>query len=297
MQKAAAKFVVEPAKHTEIIMVVIEAKKGKTAPVRVVPKNIFSFYLERDVLVDLYLPPMQSFENLSLLLINDGQDLRTMQFVHLLDNLLAAQRIQPLVCVGIHCSADRIDEYAIAYRTDYKGRGTKAGMYQKFIFDELLPMLEKELSVSRFADKSFAGFSMGGLSALDMVWNHPHEFVRAGVFSGSMWWRRRGYDDADYDYDRDRIMHLQVQRGKHRPWLQFFFECGQLDETADRNNNGIIDAIEDVTDLIEDMKRIGYTSDQIRYLELPNGRHNIETWARAFPVFLVWGWGTGEPGE
>ena len=88
-------------------------------------------------------------------------------------------------------------------------------------------------------------------------------------------------------------MHLQVQKGTYFPWLQFFFECGQLDETADRNNNGVIDSIEDVLDLIEDLKGIGYPDKSIRYLELEDGRHDVETWARAFPEFLRWGWGTG----
>ena len=86
-------------------------------------------------------------------------------------------------------------------------------------------------------------------------------------------------------------MHLQVQKGVLRPWLQFFFECGKLDETADRNNNGIIDAIEDTTDLIAELKKLGYSKDQIFYLELENGRHNAETWKEAFPAFLTWGWG------
>jgi hypothetical protein len=86
-------------------------------------------------------------------------------------------------------------------------------------------------------------------------------------------------------------MHLQVQNGKHYEWLKFFFECGCLDETADRNKNGIIDSIEDTTDLIEDLKLKGYSDDQLHYLELEDGAHNIETWARAFPAFLKWGWG------
>ena len=86
-------------------------------------------------------------------------------------------------------------------------------------------------------------------------------------------------------------MHLQVRKGKHYSSSKFFFECGRLDETADRNANGIINSIEDTLDLIEDMKAIGYTDDQIHYLELEDGEHNIQTWARAFPEFLKWGWG------
>ncbi|MGI8638098.1 MAG: alpha/beta hydrolase, partial [Segetibacter sp.] len=193
--------------------------------------------------------------------------------------------------VGIYCGADRINEFGTAFRADYKGRGAKAGLYTKFIFDELEPFLKKRFQISSFKEKSFAGFSLGGLSALDIAWNQPREFFKVGVFSGALWWRRRDYEDQDYNWDTGRLMHLQVQKGKHFPWLKFFFECGCLDETADRNNNGIIDSIEDTTDLIEDVKAIGYIDKQIHYTELEYGGHNIETWARAFPEFLRWGWG------
>jgi len=129
------------------------------------------------------------------------------------------------------------------------------------------------------------------LSALDIVWNHPAEFIKVGVFSGALWWRRKGYEDEHYNWEKDRIMQLQVEKGAYTPWLSFFFECGRLDETADRNNNGIIDLIEDTTDLIAALKNLGYSEDQICYLELEDGRHNVETWKRAFPDFLKWGWG------
>lgn len=262
---------------------------------RIEQTEIYSDYLERDVIADVYVPA-KKFErtNVSLLLINDGQDLLKMDFGAILDRLVASGIVAPVMCVGIHCGRDRVNEYGTICRTDYKGRGAKAGLYSKFIFDELLPFIRAQFGIASFKEKSFAGFSLGGLSALDIVWNHPHEFTKAGIFSGSLWWRRRGYEDEDYNWDKDRIMHLQVQKGKHFPAMKFFFECGRLDETADRNNNGIIDSIEDTTDLIEDMKAIGYTDQQIHYIELEDGEHNVETWARAFPMFLKWGWGRKE---
>jgi hypothetical protein len=29
----------------------------------------------------------------------------------------------------------------------------------------------------------------------------------------------------------------------------------------------------------------------IRYVQLDDGKHDVETWARALPDFLQWGWG------
>lgn len=254
----------------------------------------YSEYLQRDVIIDVYLPVDIITENVDLLLINDGQDLRTMDFAAVAGSLIASKVIKQILCVGIHCGIDRMNEYGTSCCADYKGRGSKAGLYSKFIFDELLTYIKTEFRLSSYKDKSFAGFSMGGLSALDIVWNNANEFARVGVFSGSLWWRRHGYEDESYDWEKDRIMHLQVQKGVLRPRLNFFFECGALDETADRNNNGVIDSIEDTTDLIAALKECGYNEDQIFYLELEDGQHNVETWKRAFPAFLKWGWGSTE---
>jgi len=252
---------------------------------------ITSAFLERDVIIDAYLPTNIVYpEKMSLLLINDGQDLPKMPFDEILEGLISNKEIEPLVCIGIHCGPDRKLEYGTAAETDYKGRGSKAKAYTNFIFKELLPYIRTTYHVASFSEKSFAGFSLGALSALDIVWNHPQEFTTTGLFSGSFWWRNKSYKDG-YDEMQNRIMHNQIRNGAYYPWLKFFFECGALDETKDRNNNGIIDSIDDTLDLINELKQKGFTEEAIRYLELPDGKHDVPTWARAFPEFLKWAWG------
>lgn len=256
--------------------------------------NLVSEILDREVIVDFYLPLQtpSTPAGYSLLLVNDGQDLRTMAFEDILDGLYEEAAITDLICVGIHCGTDRKNEYGTANVLDYKGRGARAALYNQFVFEELLPFIRNTLSVASFRDKSFAGFSLGGLCALDIVWNHAPEFSRAGVFSGSLWWRDKDQADPDFNEATDRIMHRQVREGKFAPWLQFFFEVGTLDETADRNNNGVIDAIDDTVSLIDELVARGYDRDKsIHYLELADGKHDVPTWARAFPDFLKWGWG------
>lgn len=252
---------------------------------------ITSAYLDREVIVDVYLPQkITHFELASLLLINDGQDLPKMPFDELLDELINSNQIEPLICVGIHCGAERKREYGTAYSADYKQRGDKAGLYTKFLLDELMPFIRKEYQAPSFKEKSYAGFSLGALSALDIAWNHASEFSKVGLFSPSLWWRRKGYDDG-YDDENDRLMHLQVRHGLFKPWLKFFIETGVMDEKADRNKNGVIDSIDDALDLIIELKAKGYTDEHIQYLELADGKHDVPTWARAFPDFLKWGWG------
>jgi enterochelin esterase-like enzyme len=255
-------------------------------------RSLESAFLNRTVKLSCFLPvDIKRPENLEFLLVNDGQDMETLGLEAMLDELIQTRAIRPIVSVAMHAGADRKMEYGTAAQADYMGRGAKAGAYSRFVMEELLPFIRNQYALPLSAGKSFAGFSLGGLSALDIVWNHPGEFSRVGVFSGSLWWRTRALDDG-YVEATDRIMHAQIREGKPVPGLRFFFETGALDETMDRNNNGIIDAIDDTLDLIALLEEKGYRRpEDIEYLQLDDGRHDVATWARAMPVFLKWAFG------
>jgi enterochelin esterase-like enzyme len=262
---------------------------------------IESIHLGRTLRVDLYLTggimtgPGEGgviSPEASLLLLNDGQDLQRLGLAAILDDLYGRGAITPLLCAGIHAGDDRKMEYGTAGRLDYQGWGGKADAYTRFIFEELIPAIRAKYGNASFREKAFAGFSLGALSALDIVWHHPQEFARAGLFSGSFWWRTKDKSDPAYNERTDRIMQDAVRKGGHYPWLKFFFECGTEDETEDRNGNGIIDSIDDTQALMDELVAKGYDRQRdIRYLEIPGGRHEVATWARAMPEFLLWGWG------
>ena len=256
--------------------------------------SLRSGFLDRTVQVDSYIPGgmPQDLSTMSLVLFNDGQDLDRMGMAGILADLHGTGSLQPLLCIGISAGADRKMEYGTAGQPDYQGWGARADAYTRFIFEELLPAIREWYGAPSFREKAFAGFSLGALSAMDIVWRHPEEFARVGLFSGSFWWRRRSKDDPAFNEATDRIMHEEVRRGGHYPWLKFFFECGTEDEEEDRNHNGVIDSIDDVRDLMQELTAKGYEPGRdIRYLEIPGGKHDVETWARAMPEFLLWGWG------
>lgn len=252
--------------------------------------KIYSEYLERNVCFDVYKPCLNiAPESWKLLFINDGQDLQKMSFTTLLENEYGSHALKPLLCIGVHSTSQRLMEYGVAQQPDYKGRGAKAFLYTQFIVQELYPFLMAQYGITPFNEKAFAGFSLGGLSALDIAWNHAPFFSKVGVFSGSLWWRLKAYSEG-YDDDKHRIMHQQIRQANGKKPLQFFIQCGALDETEDRNNNGIIDSIDDALDLIKELYAKGYAENEITYLELSNGRHDMATWKQAFPYFLSWGW-------
>jgi enterochelin esterase-like enzyme len=252
-------------------------------------KALASHFLKRYMIIDVYLPKsIEPASSLSLLVLNDGQNLDEMPFAPLLNGLLESGQLAPLLCVGVHCNKDRIDEYGTAEVQDFAGRGKKAKAYQQFLTEELLPFLYTEYAIDSFQQKTIAGFSMGGLSAIDTLWNYPDVFDVAGVFSGSLWWRSKDLNE-NYKDDRDRIMHQLIRGKKYLPGKRFYFTTGSLDETADRNNNGIIDSIDDTLDLIRELEALGYQNESdIHYHNDEQGRHDVATWGKALPGFLLW---------
>lgn len=69
------------------------------------------------------------------------------------------------------------------------------------------------------------------------------------------------------------------------PW----FEAGTRDETDDRDENGVIDAIQDTTELVAELEKCGFErGSNLKQVEIPGGEHNEATWAGALPRFLDW---------
>ena len=260
---------------------------------RLVREVLASSFLERDVELSILLPPAAAERRAlyPVLYLNDGQDLGRLRFQATLDELYARGAVQPFVVVAMHATDLRVQEYGTAAHADFNGRGSRAGAYSRFVREELLPFAQARFAVSaRPDDAVMAGFSLGGLSAFDLVWHHPEAFARAGVFSGSFWWRQRavgaGYTPAD------RIMHGLVRARQPDPRHRFWLQTGTLDESSDRNQNGVIDSVEDCLDLIEALIQSGLHAHQsLRYVQVEGGHHHPDTWGRVMPDFLLWAFG------
>ena len=259
---------------------------------RLVRAVLASRFLGREVELSVLLPPVGAGPApYPVLYLNDGQDLERLGLPATLAALYARQAVRPFVLVAIHANEQRVQEYGTAGHPDFNGRGSRAAAYSDFVRQELLPFCQATYAVSAKPDDAvMAGFSLGGLSAFDLVWHHPEAFSRAGVFSGSFWWRQRavgaGYTPAD------RIMHGLVRAGRLHPSHRFWFQTGTLDERNDRNENGVIDSIEDCLDLMEELIRCGIDAQQsIRYVQAEGGHHHPDTWGRVLPDFLLWAFG------
>jgi len=257
--------------------------------------DIYTKLLQRNVEVEIFTPPgLDRNKKYPLLILNDGQDSAAVKVKETVERLVVQGSIPEIIIVGV-TAADRMQEYGVAFRTDYHGRGKMAKAYSDYIITELVPYLTYKYPISSSpALRALAGYSLGGLSAMDIVWNNPQVFGKVGIFSGSFWWRKRDTKSIFYSDYRDRLMHLQIRGSKFKPGMKFWFQTGTQDEQSDRNKNGVIDSIDDTMDLITELSRKGYRPfHDIHYLEIKDGRHNQETWAQAMPNFLTWAFGNG----
>lgn len=255
--------------------------KGTLASKFLKRKVTFRFVAPADYLKKKSLYPV--------LLMNDGQDFYGLNLEATLTNAFANHALKPFVFMALETNKNRLQEYGTSLTADYKGRGSKAKMYNDFVVQELIPFMKTNFKVSHHPeDWVFCGMSLGGLSAFDIVYNNPVFFSKVGVFSGSFWWRNKAYKKNDLE-DRSRIVLNIIKNSAFMSGMKFWFQCGTLDETADRNQNGVIDAIDDTLDVIKELQEKGYSyPGDITYVQVEGGKHDLQTWAMVFPQFLEW---------
>lgn len=241
--------------------------------------------------MQIYLPPRYNSRRARaypLLFALDGQMMPQWQLAETMNALVTASEVEPFVVAAVPSSAERIEEYGTANGLDFAGRGRHARGFQELIAGVALPWLHENFNVAREpARTGIFGASLGGLSAFDMAWRRPQIFGIAGVFSGSLWWR----DDSSSMVAQQvsRLAHRSVREASEKPALRLWFEAGTRDETDDRDGNGVIDAIQDTTELMDELARKGFVAGRdMNYLQMEGGEHNEATWARALPEFFRW---------
>jgi predicted alpha/beta superfamily hydrolase len=254
--------------------------------------QIYSRHLQRQVKLSiLHTPAPKDHSAFNLLILNDGQDMEKLRVKEIMDSLYKKGMLGPLVIIGIE-AGDRTREFGVAGKPDYLGRGNKASFYDAFVNDELYPYAKKQSGVRKFNSVAIAGWSLGGLSAFDIAWNHPEKISRVGVFSGSFWWRDKDIKDSSYSDETNRILYTKLKASRKKPGLQYWFYAGGAEETDDRDKDGIIDVIDDTKDIIALLQKKNVVSpDGIVYMESKTGQHDFQSWSAAFPAFLLWAFG------
>lgn len=255
------------------------------------PRELTAHPLTGRRTVTVFLPP--DYEDTParawpLLIAHDGQEMAAWQLTDALANHHAAGGDTPIVA-AIAAGDDRLADYGTAGTPNAQGCGAHAAAFQTFVTATVVPWLRRRYRVRPGpASAAVMGASLGGLAAFDLAWRRPEVFGCAGVFSGSFWWRTN--DDGLANQLGTRIAHARVRAtsAAARPVLRLWFQAGTRDETADRDHNGVIDAIQDTTELIDELHALGFRRNDVVYHEVAGGEHHPATWARALPDFLRW---------
>lgn len=254
--------------------------------------QLYSRHLQSRVQLTILSTPLpEKTEKADLLILNDGQELDALRAAPVIDSLYKKERIGALLVVAVH-ARNRTEDYGVAGIPDFEQRGKKAADYDEFLEKELLPYIRKQSGIRTFNQKVIAGMSQGGLSALSFAWLHGDKVDKVGVFSGSFWWRDKAQTDSSYRDDQNRILIQMIRQSKKRPDLKYWFYYGLKEETADRDNDGIIDVADDTRDVIQVLqdKKFIHPAD-ITLVESAGGTHDYGSWSARFPEFLIWAFG------
>jgi enterochelin esterase family protein len=146
----------------------------------------------------------------------------------ILDNLLAAKRIAPMIAVFVESGETR-DRDLGCYRP-----------FADFVAKELLPWVHARYRVSRDPRRTIvSGFSRGGLGATYAAFTHPESFGNVLALSGAFWW----YPEADRDARAPRMERQRLALDRERGWLtrqfvasprlpvRFYIEAGKFEES------------------------------------------------------------------
>lgn len=221
----------------------------------------------------VYRPAGVPVAGLPLLVVFDGfLSLKVLRMPTVLDGLIAAGRIPPLVAVFVNSPNGE--------RRNRELRPTRPIV--DFVIRELMPWVRRRWPVTDDPSRRIIyGASLGGLAACYVGLRAPHEFGAVIAQSGSFWWSPPG---GEPEWLTERYA-----RQPRLP-LRFYLDVGTQEVTNPRGDHlaqlPVTRRMRDV--LIER----GYP---VTYVEYAGG-HDYVNWRRTFPEALIALLGGDPPG-
>ncbi len=166
-------------------------------------ENFASQFLGNQRTLIVYLPPGYEHEperRYPVLYLQDGQNVfdrataflgQEWQVDETAQALIEQGKIEPLIIAGIYNTGEqRIHEYTQT-RDERKQAGGQAGLYGRFLVEEVKPFLDRRYRTLREPQHTgLGGSSLGGLVTLHLGLRYPQYFGKLLVMSPSVWWDR-----------------------------------------------------------------------------------------------------------
>jgi enterochelin esterase family protein len=186
----------------------------------------------------------------------------------ILDNLIAAKQIRPVVAVMVDDSVDRLGDLANHQR------------FADFMAAELVPWARSKWRIAKGAEHVVVGgYSAGGLAAAYVAFRHPEVFGNVISQSGAFWRGNEG-TSAPAEWLTDAFAKSPPLK------VRLYLEVGARE--TQRAANGVV-FVEANRRLRDVLRAKGYA---VTYLEVPGAQHEEGHWRAAFPQALVHYFGT-----
>lgn len=187
------------------------------------------------------------------------------------DKLIRANRLRPVILVGIYNNADRVSEYT-PWRDGRRRAGGRGKVYARFVAEEVKPFIDAQYRTLPDRDNTaIGGSSLGGLIALYIASAYSDRFGMCAAVSPSVWW------------GRERLLR---EIGKEPEWLKqvrFWLDMGT-------SEGGTPDELVGSTRrLVEQFDGAGLVPGRdYYYWEVFGGVHNEAAWAARFDKILLY---------
>ncbi len=128
------------------------------------------------------------------LVYGDGPSSAWKDLAVILDNLIQARRVPPMIAIGIGAGGQ--DAQGAQRGKEYD---TVSGVYTQFVEREVLPLVEKSVNVKLTKNpegRATMGLSSSGAAAFTMAWFYPDLYRRVLAYSPTMVNQQWPYDPS-----------------------------------------------------------------------------------------------------
>ena len=203
-----------------------------------------------------------------VVLFDEGAYLTDIPTATILDNLIAAKRIRPLVTVLVG-NVNRNREL------------TANPEFARFIAEELMPWVRKHYRVTTDPQRvTIGGSSLGGLAAAYTAMKYPQTFTNVIALSGSFWWAPEANpgDPANAVNETGWLTKQFVESPKLP--LRFWMAAGTFEADPTGSGGAILETTRHLRDVL---LAKGYS---VQYQQFPGG-HDAYSWRGLLPEALM----------